>query len=110
MRDISRRIFRHMPEAALLKAEREPVYGRGTVERLKAEGGSHTAGERHGTGRLCAPLFVFTGSLDGAAVGDALEQDGQRYTVLKVGRLCAAGTVFGVRLVMERQVAEHDGV
>ena len=77
--------------------------------RLKAETGSHIDGLRHGTGALCAPLFVFTGALEGAAPGDVLEQDGLRYTVLKAEPMEIAGTGLGVRLMLERQVDENAG-
>lgn len=83
--------------------------GRGLVVRLKDETGSHVQGERHQLGTLCKPLFVFTGALEEAVPGDVLEQDGQRYTVLKTERMEIAGTVLGVRLTMERQVETDDG-
>lgn len=97
-----------MPEARLLRGEQAAITGRGLVVRLKAETGSHVRGESHQLGTLCQPLFVFTGALEGAEPGDVLEQDGQRYTVLKAERMEIAGTVLGVRLTMERRVETDD--
>lgn len=107
--DISGKIFRRMPRAWAFRPGHDPVAGRGLVVRLKAEAGSHTDGLRHGTGALCAPLFVFTGALEGAAPGDILEQEGLRYTVLKAEPMEIAGTGLGIRLVLERQVDEDAG-
>lgn len=107
VRDISKRIFRRMPQAELQKPQGEPVKGRGILVRLKAETGGHTAGERHVLGELCHPLFVFTGDL-GADPGDVLTQDGQLYTVLKAEPMALSGLRLGMRLTLERREVEDD--
>lgn len=109
MKDISSRIFRRMPGAVATRADGSTVEGRGTVVRLKDESGGHVDGEGHEMGKLCQPLFVFTGWLGEVSPGDVLEQDGVRYTVLKAGPMAVGGTRVGLRAVMERQVADDGG-
>lgn len=109
MRDISSVIFRRMPKAVLTRADGSTAECRGTVVRLRGESGGHLDAEGHEIGRLCKPLFVFTGWLDEVQPGDVLEQDEVRYTVLRAETMAVGSTRVGLRAVMERLVADDDG-
>lgn len=107
MRDISKEIYREWEPASLIGKDGSARTVRGLVI-PKSGGGVDGPGERHESGVLEEPRFIFTGWVDQAEPGDILEQDGQRYTVLKAEFLRLGNVKVAGRLVLEREVADSD--
>ncbi len=109
MGDSAERIYRNGPAATLRKPDGSVVTGRGLVARLKTQASDYAPGQRHETGWMDSPLWVFTGSLPGAEPGDQLEQGGGCYRVLKAEKLPLGGRVVCLRAVLERSGEEDAG-
>lgn len=103
-RKMSREIFRHMPAVRLTRSDGSKGRGQGTVTRLKEKADRLAVGNRHETGELSLPLYVFTGWLDKAEPGDVLEQGEEAYTVLRAEDCGVCARVF-----LERRVSADGG-
>lgn len=105
MRDLARNLYRHAPEAVLVKADGTRTPGRGAVVRMKAPSGQFMPGLAAEPGVLGQPLFAFTGWMPGARAGDSLEQGGARYRVLSAEELGIGGKTVCLRAVCEKEDA-----
>ncbi len=106
MKDQSKRIYRRAAEAVVARQDGTTGQARGLVVRLWGKADSLTSGERHVSGLLESPLYVFTGWAEEAQPGDVLEQEGRRYTILKAGKLVVGGLTVAARLLLEGQVTD----
>lgn len=109
MKDMAKRLFRHMGKAELVRADGTRDSGRGLAARLKESAGNCTGTLPHVLGGLAVPLYVFTGSLADAAAGDELRVDGVRYTVLTAEGLFLGNTRLCLRALMEQKEVQDDG-
>lgn len=107
MRDISKELYREWEPALLTGKNGSGRQVRGLLVR-KGGTGTQGPGERHESGVLEEPRYIFTGWVDQAEPGDVLEQDGQRYTVLEAEFLHLGNVRVAGRLVLEREVADSD--
>ncbi|MCI8385297.1 MAG: hypothetical protein HFE95_02500 [Acutalibacter sp.] len=107
MKDISKQVYRNWRPALLTGKDGSTWAARGLVVRKNGTG-TDGPGERHESGLLEEPRYIFTGWASQARPGDLLEQDGQQYRVLQAEFLCIGNVKAAARLVLEREVADSD--
>ncbi len=109
MKGLEKQLFSRFPPAELVKPDGSRKKGRGIVVRQRAPTGALGL-DRHPLGELSQPLYVFTGALAEADRGDQLCQGGTSYRVISAQPVGLAGKPLWMRVVLEKEEREYEGI